>query len=321
MWIVTAVFQQSYTVFVAMVIIPYTRKSWRVYGAILFILTAWWVYSWAWYSITGLLLADAVMNMGFREKSKAGISLGPIWFPAWPLYIAVMAAGWIMQFVWVAARPDLANEEIKYHTGLYATGGLYTWNDPNNPQLRADVYLIVIGFFGLLEHFDWMRTIFANPVFRFLGKRSFGKQLPRPLRGMSSITNDLCSILPAPIHHHLHPGHQAVHRQYGRKLGELHECLWYRLHFHSACDNRRWRSVLLADRVADKGVCSVCFRLDSGMSCLPAHECLQNLTDRSTTTCILIQPYARFPITIRSPCNCISSASCLHPSYSSIAPP
>ncbi|GAB7362960.1 hypothetical protein MBLNU230_g3256t1 [Neophaeotheca triangularis] len=173
MWIVTAIFQQSYTVFVAMVIIPYTRKSWRVWGAFLFILTAWWVYSWAWFSISGLLLADVIMNMGFREKSKAGISLGPIRFPAWPLYILVMAAGWIMQFIWVAALPELANEEIKYHTGLYDTGGLYTWNDPNNPQLRADIYLIIIGFWLLLETFAWMRAIFANPVFRFLGERSF----------------------------------------------------------------------------------------------------------------------------------------------------
>lgn len=175
MWIVTAIFQQSYTVFVAMVIIPYTRKSWRVWGAFLFILTAWWVYSWAWFSISGLLLADVIMNMGFREKSKAGISLGPIRFPAWPLYILVMAAGWIMQFIWVAALPELANEEIKYHTGLYDTGGLYTWNDPNNPQLRADIYLIIIGFWLLLETFAWMRAIFANPVFRFLGERSFCK--------------------------------------------------------------------------------------------------------------------------------------------------
>ncbi|KAL2008172.1 hypothetical protein VTN00DRAFT_8154 [Thermoascus crustaceus] len=38
-----------------MLIIPYTRNSWRVKGSILFIVTAWWVQSWAWYSVTGLI--------------------------------------------------------------------------------------------------------------------------------------------------------------------------------------------------------------------------------------------------------------------------
>lgn len=62
LWIVSVIFEQSYTVFMTMVIVPYTQKGWRIIGGFFFIITAWWVDSWAWYTITGLLLADAVTN-------------------------------------------------------------------------------------------------------------------------------------------------------------------------------------------------------------------------------------------------------------------
>jgi hypothetical protein len=65
----------SFTIYMTMVIIPYTRRSWRVKGAFFFIITAWWVQSWAWYSITGLLLADVTTNMDFKVKAQRGIKV------------------------------------------------------------------------------------------------------------------------------------------------------------------------------------------------------------------------------------------------------
>ncbi|KAF2717275.1 hypothetical protein K431DRAFT_233533 [Polychaeton citri CBS 116435] len=171
LWIVSTVFQQSYTVFAAMVVIPFTRASWRIWGAILFILTAWWVYSWAWFSITGLLIADLVINMDLKRKLHRPLPY--LHFPAWLLAFPLMAAGFAMQFVWVAARPDLMNAELSYHTGIYNYAGLYTWNDTTAPQLRADIYLIIVGFFVLLEAFTWMQKAFGNPLFVYLGKRSY----------------------------------------------------------------------------------------------------------------------------------------------------
>jgi hypothetical protein len=169
LWIVTAVFQQSYTVFTTMVIIPFTRKTWRLYGAALFILSAWWVYSWAWFSISGLLFADLVLNMDFKAKAQQN--------RLWSLGIAgaCLAAGYGMQFVWVAARPDLQNAEIMYHTGPYNTGGLYSWNDTTAPQLRADDYLVIVGFYILLESTDFLQSIFRTPALVYIGKRSFSR--------------------------------------------------------------------------------------------------------------------------------------------------
>jgi hypothetical protein len=160
-----------------MVIIPYTRNRWRVEAAIIFILTAWWVQSWAWYTITGLLLADAVMNMDFKARAPHGV---PIWrtslrCPLWLIYFVLMAAGLTMQYLWVAWRPESRNIELKGHTGLYYTGGLNMNYDLIQPQARDDNYLIILGFFLLLESSDFVQWLFDNRFFVYLGSRSLSK--------------------------------------------------------------------------------------------------------------------------------------------------
>lgn len=179
LWVVSAVFQQSYTVYMAMVIIPYTRARWRVIGAFAFILTAWWVYSWAWYSISGLLIADAVMNMGLTPGGTGSyFTVGRLQVPFWVLGGLCMVAGFIMQFVWTAARPDLQNAELFYHTGIYTTGGLNTDVDVTAAQIRADCYLIIMGFSLILETSSTLQSGFRSKFLLFLGRRS----LSMPLR-------------------------------------------------------------------------------------------------------------------------------------------
>jgi hypothetical protein len=173
LWVITAVFQQSYTVYMAMVIIPYTRARWRVIGAFAFILTAWWVYSWAWYSISGLLIADAVMNMGLRPGGTGShLTLFKVNLPFWAIGAVFMAAGFSMQFIWTAARPDLQNAELFYHTGIYNTGGLNTSVDVTASQIRADCYLIVMGFSLILETSGVLQSVFRSKFLVLLGRRS-----------------------------------------------------------------------------------------------------------------------------------------------------
>lgn len=183
LWIVNAIYQQSYTIYVTMIIIPYTRNKWRVQGAFFFIITAWWVQSWAWFSITGLIIADMVMNMDFKAKAQRGIPLlmtsrrCPTWVPA----TIVLVAGVLMQYLWTAWRPSLVNEEYLIHTGMYYTPGLNTKDDGRYPQARDDNYLFLLGFFLLLESSDMLQWIFSNRVFKFLGRRSLS-MLPHPHR-------------------------------------------------------------------------------------------------------------------------------------------
>ncbi|KAI9737620.1 MAG: hypothetical protein M1818_005624 [Claussenomyces sp. TS43310] len=174
LWIVNVLYSQSYTIYMTMIVIPYTRPRWRVQAFVIFIATAWWVQSWAWYSITGLLLADAIGNMDFKTKSNRGIQIyRSIRIPSWTLYGLLLAVGLMLQYLWTAWRPEFENYELVGHTGLYYTGGVNTQYDLKQPQARDDNYLIVLGFFLLLETSDILQMIFSNTFFMYLGRRSY----------------------------------------------------------------------------------------------------------------------------------------------------
>lgn len=171
--------RSSFTVYMTMVIIPYTRRSWRVKGALFFIITAWWVQSWAWYSITGLLLADMAANMDFKAKAQRGIKVWrSIRCPSYVAYGAILAAGLVMQYLWAAWRPEYRDEELIAHGGLYYTGGLNEDFDVKQPQARDDNYLVLLGFLLCVETSDIVQWALANPLFVYLGRRSLSKSYP-----------------------------------------------------------------------------------------------------------------------------------------------
>jgi hypothetical protein len=176
-----------------MIVILFVRPASRILFGILFIATAWWVQSWAWYTITGLLLADCVMNMSFKTLSKEGILFGYLLpdtaryrryrnfnVPSWILSAILMIAGLVMQYLWTDWRLDLEDKEIRIHTGLYYSGGLNDTTTPGQPLARDDNYLILLGFFLFLESTEWLQMLFKNPLFLYLGKRSFS-ELPCPV--------------------------------------------------------------------------------------------------------------------------------------------
>ncbi|KAF1996062.1 hypothetical protein P154DRAFT_609607 [Amniculicola lignicola CBS 123094] len=172
-WIVSVLFQQSYTVYMTMVTIPYTRTSWRVKAFLVFILTAWWVQSWAWYSITGLLLADAVMNMNFKYKSRTGFRMSRFTIPTWPLYAVLVVVGVLLQYLFIAWRPEFRNAELKGHTGLYNSGGLNEGVDVTQPQARDDNFLIVLGVMLFVETYESVQKVFRSRILVEMGRRSF----------------------------------------------------------------------------------------------------------------------------------------------------
>ncbi|TVY83849.1 hypothetical protein LSUE1_G001624 [Lachnellula suecica] len=186
LWLINAVYIQSYTVYMTMIIIPYTRNRWRVQGAFLFVLTAWWVQSWAWYTISGLLFCDMVMNMDFQAAAQRGIPVHiphsrfrradgtqrPLRIPVWIPAGLCITAGLLMQFLWTAWRPDLFEKEYEYHTGLYYTPSLNYEYTTHHTVARDDIYLILVGFFVLLETYSVLQRMFQVRFLVYLGKRS-----------------------------------------------------------------------------------------------------------------------------------------------------
>ena len=214
LWIINVIYAQSYTVYLTMIITPYTRDAWRVKAYLCFILSAWWVQSWAWYSVTGLLLTDAVLNMRYAEKAKHGIKIWrTIRCPIWLASIVLMAAGLVMQFLWVDWRPQYKNKELLAHAARYDSSGLNTYIDPKEPEARDDDYLLIVGFHLLLECSTFVQKIFQTPFFKYPGRRSLSK-LSTPYFSQSDIHNTNTSprrLLPRPKHHHLFWRDQTLH--------------------------------------------------------------------------------------------------------------
>jgi len=190
MWVVALLYSQSYTVFMTMVIVPYTRAAWRVKAYLCFIFTAWWVQSWAWYSITGLLLADIVMNMGYQDKARQEIKIGktskrcPVWIPCG----IFVTAGLVWHYFRTDWRPDYQNDGYKAGTGtgLYYSGGIDARANSTEPQPRTDNYLLLAGFFFLLEEYARLQRLFKNFFFVYFGRRSLSESsLPRSLNAVS----------------------------------------------------------------------------------------------------------------------------------------
>lgn len=176
LWMINVIYAQSSTVYLTMLITPYTRDAWRVKAYISFILTAWWVQSWAWYTISGLLLMDAVMNMQYVERAKRGIKIWrSIRCPVWIASLVLMAAGLVMQYLWTDWRPRYGNQELLAHASLYHPDAPNTALNPKDPQARDDSYLIIVGFHLLLEYSTLLQKIFQNPFFVYLGRRSLSK--------------------------------------------------------------------------------------------------------------------------------------------------
>ena len=178
LWILSVLFQQSYTVYMTMTIVPYTRTSWRVKALLAFIVGAFWVQSWAWYSVSGLLIADAVLNMDLKHKSRRGFALGRVRVPVWPLYALLVAGGFVLQFLFIAWRPALRDKELYGHTGLYTEGTLNEEVNADQPLARVDNYLIMIGTMLLIETFDLPQKVLRSRPFVALGRRSFSESSP-----------------------------------------------------------------------------------------------------------------------------------------------
>jgi peptidoglycan/LPS O-acetylase OafA/YrhL len=174
LWIVSVAYQESFTVYMIMLCLPFMTKRWALSGMFLFTLCAYWVSSWAWYGGTGLMIAHVVHNMNIAETAKSGISLPRIkrkissyWVPA--LFFSI---GVILKYVYQVAEPNKINDELILRTPIYG-GGLNRDFSVNEPQQRISSWFVVVGVLMFLELNTMLQRVFSNPLFRYLGRISF----------------------------------------------------------------------------------------------------------------------------------------------------
>ena len=171
MWAPSLIYSQSYTTYIAMVILPFTRASWHIQAIMVFSIGSFWFNSWGWYSAAGLFVADASQNHDLRARLAKSVN-----FPYWILACSSAVVGLALKYLWVAALPQHLRAELALHPSVHLTQGLTTHTfSKDQAYARLDDYLIVVGVLFLLELSSRMRSVFSSRLLVQVGKRSLSK--------------------------------------------------------------------------------------------------------------------------------------------------
>jgi hypothetical protein len=171
------IYSQSYTTYIAMVILPFTRASWHVQAITMFSIGSFWFNSWGWYSAAGLFIADVSQNHDLRTRLDRGIKISEgVSFPYWILAFMSVVVGIMLKYLWVAALPQHLRAELALHPSLHLTQGLTAHNfNQDQAYARLDDYLIVVGVLFLFEMSSRMRSVFSSKLLVQVGKRSLSE--------------------------------------------------------------------------------------------------------------------------------------------------
>lgn len=175
-WNVSLMYQQSWTVYFLMIILPYTRASWHFEGLAVFAFGSFWMCSWGWYDASALLLADYVTNAELRPRLEAGLKITDDWKLPPAISAALMTAvGVAMKYCWTAF-PQYVNEELVLHPYLdlseLTTRGEFVAADP---YPRLDNYLVIFGVLLFVETSAHMQSLLSAKWLVCLGRRSFSE--------------------------------------------------------------------------------------------------------------------------------------------------
>ncbi|CCG84675.1 protein of unknown function [Taphrina deformans PYCC 5710] len=182
LWMVSYTFLQSYTIYMTMLLLPYMTREWRVKLLILFIIAAWWVNSLAWYSVTGLVIADNVATLARWGTAswKVDINKTSLKFsiPYWIIPSFLAGLGVFLKYFYAAVRPDLFTNELNAHTSTYLVGGTLEGHvDYSRPTMRLDNYFVVVGVLVLIEMTPWMQKLLSIRPLQYFGHLSFSSYL------------------------------------------------------------------------------------------------------------------------------------------------
>lgn len=181
-WIITTTFSESYTNYMTMLLLPYMTRTWRIQLLIGFIVAAWWVDSWAWYSVTGLLLADNSHLIASWHKSFWLIKLNTkvVNVPYWLLPAMLASSGVFLKYFYADIDPGLIENELNVHTSTYLVGGTLKGHvDYSRPNMRVDNYLIALGTLILIQMTPLVQRALSSRILQYLGHVRFPKTSKR----------------------------------------------------------------------------------------------------------------------------------------------
>nr|POF21103.1 hypothetical protein CFP56_66517 [Quercus suber] len=174
LWVPSVIYYQGWTVYILMIMLPFTRPTWHFSGLTLFALGSFWYASWGWYSATGLFLADVACNVDLNRRFKLGFRVrGDVRCPAWVLGALMTTIGVALKYAFVVV-PQYADSLLVLHPFLdlseTTSRSVYI---ANGPYPRLDDWLMITGVLVLVECMPRLQTLLSAPGLVYLGERAF----------------------------------------------------------------------------------------------------------------------------------------------------
>jgi len=181
MWFVPRVFQQSFTCYTFAYMMPFILTKHKFWSLSIFALATWWLGIWGWYSLTGLILAEAVVAYDLPGIVAHGI---PIPVPAFirktkrvhlnafvPPFL-IMCLGITLKYLW-NFFPDRKYDEIIWHFDKDSGGLNHDFPVFTTAYPRLDDWFVCAGAMFLMEMSHKVRVIFDNPLLKHFARISF----------------------------------------------------------------------------------------------------------------------------------------------------
>lgn len=178
LWNLSLIFNQSWTIYFLMVILPYCRPSWHSGALAMFAGGSFWACSWGWYNAAALVLADHTVVPQLRSRLDEGLAIRKSWTWKMPYVLVaagMMIAGFAMKFAW-AVLPQYYDKELVLRPFLhlseetdledYASSDAYP---------RLDNALVIFGTLLLTERSVLMKRCLSYRPLVLVGKRSLSK--------------------------------------------------------------------------------------------------------------------------------------------------
>jgi hypothetical protein len=178
-WFIQVMFQQTYVLTVIAWTLPFTILRYKIIGGLLFIALSAWVATWSWYTITGLVICEFSVvhkqalpeDKRFTLRLRGGKHTLKISYNIIPY--ALILLGVVFRYLWIAAIPSKYDNEFVFHADIN-TGKLLRDVDPNKQAIpRYDNWLLITGFFILLELSPRLQSLFSRKPLVFMGRLAF----------------------------------------------------------------------------------------------------------------------------------------------------
>ncbi|CEH18049.1 hypothetical protein CBOM_04479 [Ceraceosorus bombacis] len=175
-WALARIFQQSFTVYALLVILPFVRAKYRLGGLAAFALVAAWVGSWAWYSVSGVIISDLSHRGVLQSISRSSWKVGRFAIRKCTFATCLFLVGAMLKYAG-AVWPSVRKAELVAHAAQSTARLNRNFDTSQKAYPRFDNWFVVMAILCLVEMSPRTRKVLSAKPLRTFCKLSLALHL------------------------------------------------------------------------------------------------------------------------------------------------